>query len=191
MLAAGGLQHLLQHLHQLLLPIITPASAPTPDLPPQLDPAQVSASSGEQGMASGSSTDSKDKLAVPPEDLDTLLAILEALASADAAADDSPNAQVVTYRCLSSVRPGIVCKGITQCGVSPAQVAVFTVTQHAGSCTSYTVQSHWPQHHTEGCSLIQLHRNWTEQGSKYRILACKSTQTQANSAANHTCYVNL
>lgn len=114
MLAAGGLQHLLQHLHRLLLPIITHAPTPTPDLLPQLDPAQVPPHSGEQAMASGSSTDSKDKLAVTPEDLDTLLAILEALASADAAADDSPNAQVVTHRCLSSVRPGTLCMGTKQ-----------------------------------------------------------------------------
>lgn len=118
MLSAGGLQHLLQHLHQLLLPIITPALASAPDVPPQLDPAQVPANSGEQTVASSSSTDSKDKLAVAPEDLDTLLAVLEALASADAAADSSPSAQVATYRCLSSEHLGIVCKGITQCGES-------------------------------------------------------------------------
>lgn len=103
MLAAGGLQHLLQHLHLLLLPIITPAPAPIPDIPPQLDPAQVPATSGEQPVAINDSTDSKDKLAVGPEDLDTLLAILEALASADAAADASPNSQVVIYRCFDSV----------------------------------------------------------------------------------------
>ena len=131
MLVAGGLQHLLQHLHQLLLPIITPAPspapAPTPDLPPQLHPAQVSANSSEQAMASNSSTDSKDKLAVPPEDLDTLLTILEALASADAAADSSRNAQVMTCRCLSFVRPGIVCMGIVKPGASYARVAVFAV----------------------------------------------------------------
>lgn len=125
MLSAGGLQHLLQHLHQLLLPIITPAPAPTPDLPPQLDPAQVSANSSEQAVASGGSTDSKDKLAVPPEDLDTLLAILEALASADAAADSSPNAQVVLVDvsglCIQALFACnhitcIICMGIIQAG---------------------------------------------------------------------------
>ena len=107
MLAAGGLQHLLQHLHQLLLPIITPAPAPTPAptpaLPSLLDSAQAPSASSVQAVASGGGTDSKAKLAVAPEDLDTLLAILEALASADAAADSSANAEVTPYTSDSCV----------------------------------------------------------------------------------------
>ena len=106
MLAAGGLQYLLQHLHQLLLPIITPA--PTPALPPLLDSAQAPSDSSDQAVASSGSTDSKDKLAVAPEDLDPLLAILEALASADAAAGSSANAQVMACTVLSSVLLSIV-----------------------------------------------------------------------------------
>lgn len=92
MLAAGGLQVLLQHLHQLLLPIIT--SAP----PPLLHPAQRGAGSSEQAAASSGDTDGKGKLAVAPENLDTLLAILEAIASADAAVDSSASAQVMCCR---------------------------------------------------------------------------------------------
>lgn len=90
MLAAGGLQLLLQHLHQLLLPIITPAP------PPLLHPAPGPSGSGGQAAASSGDADSKGSLAVAPEDLDTLLAVLEAIASADAAVDSSANAQVLS-----------------------------------------------------------------------------------------------
>ena len=112
MLTAGGLQDLLQHLHQLLLPIITPAPAPVlapaSSLSPLLEPAQTPSESGGQAVASSGDTDGKGKLAVAPEDLDTLLAVLEALASADAAADSSVNAQVMFYLWVQlSLFPGI------------------------------------------------------------------------------------
>lgn len=89
MLAAGGLQLLLQHLHQLLLPIMTPAPAP------HLHSAPGPSGSGGQAAASSGDADSKGHLAVAPEDLGTLLAILEAIASADAAVESSANAQVL------------------------------------------------------------------------------------------------
>lgn len=110
MLAAGGLQHLLQHLHRLLLPSISPAPVPAPAdaLPPLLGSAQALSESSDQAVASSSDTDSKGKLAVAPEDLDTLLAILEALACADAAAGSSANAQVTACRVLISVLTSIV-----------------------------------------------------------------------------------
>lgn len=68
LLAEGGLQALLQHLHQLLLPVI---NAPASD------------SSQEQGSPGGAPKDCKQLLGVEEEDLDMLLAVLEALAAAD------------------------------------------------------------------------------------------------------------
>ena len=79
MLAADGLQSLLQHLHQLLLPIISPHDA---------------TDSGGNTAARGGSTGSGSKLAVAAENLDILLAILEALASSGAAADSHASVQV-------------------------------------------------------------------------------------------------
>ena len=83
MLAAGGLQSLLQHLHQLLLPIIAPPDAPD--------------SSGATA-ASGGNTDGRGKLAVAAENLDILLAILEALASSGASADSHTSIKVKPTR---------------------------------------------------------------------------------------------
>ena len=85
MLSAGGLQALLKHLHQLLLPIITLSVSNT-------------AESGGLPAPSGA-TDSKVKLAVTAKDLDILLAVLEALASSDAAADGHDASQVCVLCC--------------------------------------------------------------------------------------------
>lgn len=109
MLEAGGLQTLLQHLHHLLHPIITPAQPPlaTPVLSTADNSGNTAPSSGNTGDRSGSSaTDSgntapgtsssggKDQLAVAAEDLDILLAVLEALAASDAATDSQVSTKV-------------------------------------------------------------------------------------------------
>ena len=85
MLAAGALQSLLQHLHQLLLPIISPTAA---------------AASGGAVSPGGGSTASRGKLVVAADNLDILLATLEALASSDAAADRRTSAEVSQPACL-------------------------------------------------------------------------------------------
>ena len=79
MLAAGALQSLLQHLHHLLLPIIAPTAA--------------AAGSGAASPGGGSNA-SRGKLVVAADNLDILLATLEALASSDAAADSHTSAKV-------------------------------------------------------------------------------------------------
>ena len=104
MLAAGGLQSLLQHLHQLLLPIITPTLPPPPAPAQGTTPnSQLHTSGGEhistvgEPNTSSGSSESRGKLAVASEDLETLLAVLEALASADTAADMPARAQVTCH----------------------------------------------------------------------------------------------
>ena len=111
MLEAGGLQTLLQHLHDLLRPIITPAQPPlaTAALSTADTTGNTVPSSGSTGDRSGSSandsgntapgtsgSDGEDQLAVAAEDLDILLAVLEALAASDAATDSQVSTKVST-----------------------------------------------------------------------------------------------
>ncbi len=109
MLSAGALQTLLQHLHHLLLPIITPS------LPPPSTPSSTTAESSGAAASSSDATDNKGKLAVAAEDLDILLAVLEALAPADAAAGSRVSTQVGTRHLLRNmlIRQGL----LTQHGV--------------------------------------------------------------------------
>ena len=109
MLEAGGLQILLQHLHQLLRPIITPAQPPLATAAPSTadNSGYTAPSSGNAGDGSGSSANDsgntapgtsgsggEDQLAVAAENLDILLAVLEALAASDAATDSQVSTKV-------------------------------------------------------------------------------------------------
>lgn len=120
MLSAGGLQALLKHLHQLLLPIITLSVSNT-------------AESGGLPAPSGA-TDSKAKLAVTAKDLDILLAVLEALASCDAAADGHDGSQVCVLCCQTVL---LVCT----CTIATNQPVLCSVVHLHDSCIMQLVQS--------------------------------------------------
>lgn len=88
LLAEDGLQALLQHLHHLLLPVINRATA---------DHNQ----SQSQGLPAESPADCKQLLGLEQGDLDMLLAILEALAAADASSSSHVRAQVMQHSASS------------------------------------------------------------------------------------------
>lgn len=81
MLAEGSLQSLLQHLSRLLLPVITQAS-------------DSATSSAQAPSGAATASDCRQVLGIEAEDLDMLLAVLEALASSGAGTPQQPSCQV-------------------------------------------------------------------------------------------------